>query len=254
MLRRKRTDDESRAYDTLATLVCCNADGSEKYRPMFIGDVEDSCASVNPKLRLHFDYHSNCRGQITCHPFIEWLQRFDAYAGLTPGRKAVLLLSNGTVHGAMQTLPKLQHVNVTHLPLNDTALRLHPCIAEAIALIKTQYRAFQLERALDLFEEDSNKVVHDIDILTTMRRLKMKIVVSRTLVTTHWCSQSLKLKTTDKNPLGTTRSLSHHIAGNWKAIAIVIRLACGHNVDESFSSQLAELQTIIRSQNNTSSR
>lgn len=170
--RQKNMDGERRRCDALAILVCCNADGSEKYQPMFVSDTEDPFASADTTRKQRFDYHANHRAWITCHLFFDWLQRFDAYVGTTPGRNVVLLLSNCSAHGAVQTLPELRHVTVFYLPLDDPRSQLQPCNSDVIALMKAQYRVFQLERGLNLIEEDSVKDVYDVDILRAMTQLE----------------------------------------------------------------------------------
>lgn len=317
--RQKNTDGEGRKCDALAILVCCNADGSEKYQPMFVSDIEDPFASADTMRKPCFDYHSNHRAWITCHLFFDWLQRFDAYIGTTPGRNVVLLLSDCSAHGAVQTLPELQHVTVFYLPLDNPTSKLQPCNSDVIALMKAQYRAFQLERALDLIEEDSVKDVYDVDILGAMTQLEqfwfslpvesiqkgwlksglLPHDIVPTIPSHHnnsgresliekakkaleelttpavrmpleaflnppdedCCIQDISddalvqsiLETGHdgrKPPRDEQVSLPSY-RQQLKAIAVVTRLARNHNMSESFSSQLAELRSVIRAPNNT---
>lgn len=309
-------------HEALAILVCCNADGSEKYKPMFVGNAEDLFASTDSKLERRSDYCSNHRAWITCHLFYDWLQHFDVYIGMTPGRNAALVVSNCSAHGTTQTLPGLRHVTVVYLPTDDDAeSEVQPCNAGIIALMKTQYRAFQLERALDLVQEDPHMDVYNVGLLTAMEKLehiwstlpaaeiqngwkKSGILPNSVALANHLQgSNSSREKLVDqvrkllealteaeiRMPLETflnppkenccVQDVSddalvesilesrnkRHIAEQHddvplpsyreqlKAIAVVTRLARNHTMDESFLSQLVQLQCKIPPPNNESS-
>eukprot|EP00171_Calliarthron_tuberculosum_P021816 IDg21816t1 len=77
----------------------------------------------------------------------------------------------GPAHGNATTLPSLSNVELVFLPPNTTS-KLQPWDAGIIASMKVHYRRFQMERALDLAEEESVLDIYKVEILSAMLALK----------------------------------------------------------------------------------
>lgn len=157
--------------ERISVLACANAEGSEKFELMIIGKSRKPRAfKKRTGSELGFDYHANKKAWMTQTLFFEWLKRFDAYVARTQNRKVALLLDNCTAHGCPETLPELHNVEVIFLPPNTTS-KIQPMDAGVIASVKARYRSAQMERAVDLIDEDLTNV-YKVDILTAMRILK----------------------------------------------------------------------------------
>lgn len=86
------------------------------------------------------------------------------------GRPILLLLDNCSAHGNVETILTLKDVKVAFLPSQTTSI-IQLCELGIIASIKLCFRNFQLERALDLMDEDVADI-YTVDILTAMKARK----------------------------------------------------------------------------------
>ena len=60
---------------------------------------------------LGLDYESGAKAWMNSAIFFDWLQRFDAMIGQTPGRCALLFVDNASSHGTPTHLSELQHTS-----------------------------------------------------------------------------------------------------------------------------------------------
>eukprot|EP00171_Calliarthron_tuberculosum_P002433 IDg2433t1 len=157
--------------DRITVLVCANADGSEKFELMFIG------TALRPRpfkkkygKEYGLDYHANKKAWMTGELFKGWLDRFNSYFK-ERNRKVLLLVDNCSAHGNATIFPAFSNVELVFLPPNTTS-KLQPCDAGIIASMKVRYRSFQMERALDLAEEESVLDIYKVDILSAMLAFK----------------------------------------------------------------------------------
>lgn len=164
-------DTQGAREDRITLLFCCNADGSEKMELMVIGSV------YNPRSfgrqtgqDLGFNYHANPNAWMTSSLFFDWLLRFDARIGRTPGRHVALLIDSCSAHGTAETVPSLDNIDIIFMPPNTTTNE-QPCNAGIISTVKIRYRSFQLDRALDLVDE-SARDIYKVEVLTAMRAVK----------------------------------------------------------------------------------
>ena len=131
-------------------LACCNADGTERYPLLVVGNARcfQGCDVANDGLV----YRCSPKAWKNTSLFYEWLSGFDEYISQTRNRRVALLLDNASCHGRTETLPTLHHVDVIYLPARTTS-RIQPLDAGIISSVKLKYRKRQLERAIDLIEE-----------------------------------------------------------------------------------------------------
>lgn len=151
-------------------LAGCNADGTERFPLMFIGNsCKPRCFNKKTGEELGLYYRNNKKAWMNSSLCFEWLKYIDNEIGKQPDRKILLLMDNCSAHGSKETLPSLQHVEVEFLPPNTTS-KLQPLDAGIIAAMKVRYRRRQMEHAVDMLDEGVLDV-YKIDILTAMRWL-----------------------------------------------------------------------------------
>ena len=93
---------------------------------------------------------------MTTELFFEWLSIVDDHIAKTHNGRIALLVDNAKVHGNVDTLPTLPHIDVIYLPANTTS-RVQPLDSGVIASLKKRYRNQQLSRAIDLLENGSHE-------------------------------------------------------------------------------------------------
>ena len=152
----------------ITILFCANADGSEKFPPLFIGKSQRPRSFGKKKADEYgLEYQFNKKAWMTKYFFFFWLSSFDNKIGRTPGRTVLLLLDNFSRHGKTRYLPALKSTTVHFLPPNCTS-KLQPMDAGIIASFKTRYRKQQLRRAVILRDRGSLKP-YKLDQLTSMK-------------------------------------------------------------------------------------
>ncbi|GBN60446.1 Tigger transposable element-derived protein 6 [Araneus ventricosus] len=78
-----------KSKERLTVLLCCNADGSEKFPPLAIGRSKKPRCFKNVK-KLPCDYTSNKTAWMTSHIFLDFLHKFDRK--MEKEKRKVLLL------------------------------------------------------------------------------------------------------------------------------------------------------------------
>jgi len=128
----------------------CNADGTDRFRPMFIGRAaKPRCFNRRTGKELGFFYFNNAKAWMTGILFQQYLKQFDHYVG----RPVILLLDNAPSH--VWTDLTLQNVKILSLPPNTTS-KLQPLDAGIIAAFKRHYRRRQIEWGLDQLDDGRN--------------------------------------------------------------------------------------------------
>ena len=155
--------------ERLTFMPCINADGSECIPPLVVGksNIPKCFDGISPR-EFGFDYMNSKKAWNNRRIFYNWLCRFDGYIGMTPGRRAILLVDNCSAHGEMNILPPLKHIQVLFFPKNTTSL-LQPLDAGVIACVKKRYRRRKIQRAVDLIDLGETKNLYDSDVRIAMR-------------------------------------------------------------------------------------
>ncbi|XP_058113772.1 CENP-B homolog protein 2-like [Magnolia sinica] len=137
--------DKDKIRLTLA--LTCNANGSEKLPPLFVGSsARPRSFQKRTREELCFYYRNNKKALMTAVLFQEWLKKLDMYMG-SRDRRILLLLDDGPSHVIENV--DLGHVHVHFLP-PDTTSKIQPLDAGIIAAFKRRYRSYQLQHAVDL--------------------------------------------------------------------------------------------------------
>jgi hypothetical protein len=152
---------------------CCNADGSQKIDPWFIGTAKNPRSFGTGK--NHIEVHNlglvwryNKKAWMTANLFREYLRWFNQQM---IGRKVLLLLDGFSAHQAGLDLLeaqdiKLSNVRVEFLPANTTSI-CQPLDQGIIRTFKAHYKRRWLQYQLDNYEagEDPHKKMNVLQAL-----------------------------------------------------------------------------------------
>ena len=150
----------------LTVAFTCNADGSDKLEPLFLGHSErPRCFNKRYGRDLGFNYFHNKKAWMTGQLFAEFLAQLDQHVG----RKVLLFVDNAPSHKFDKLTPK--NVEVCSLPPNTTS-KLQPMDAGIIASVKRRYRARHLQHAVDMMDNPESTDPYKVDQLKAMRWIK----------------------------------------------------------------------------------
>lgn len=156
----------------ISALFCCNADGSEKLEPWFIGTARHPhafrAAGINIQ-NLNLVWRSNQKAWMTSCIFMEFLYWFDRRMA---GRKVALLMDNFSAHQtAVREIVSgqhpLQNTLIIWLPANSTS-RYQPLDQGIINCWKTHWKQHWVRYILHEFEAN-RKPVNTMNVLKAIR-------------------------------------------------------------------------------------
>lgn len=156
----------------ISALFCCNADGSEKLAPWFIGTAKNPqafrAAGINIQ-NLDLVWRSNQKAWITTKIFMEFLRWFDRQM---TGRSVVLLMDNFSAHQAAlaeiyTSGYLLQNTLIIWLPAHSTS-RYQPLDQGIIHSWKMHWKRYWVCYILHEFEANWNPL-STINILKAIR-------------------------------------------------------------------------------------
>ncbi len=128
------------AKDRLTLLICCNLDGSHRWKPVVLGKVKKPrrLAAVHhiTPAQLPVTYRSNKKAWMTGPLFAEFMHSFNSYM-THMRRKVVLFLDNAPSHMMQKSW---SNVRVEFLPANTTS-KLQPIDQGIIKSLKGRYRS-----------------------------------------------------------------------------------------------------------------
>lgn len=123
-------------------LLCCNADGSEKLKPLVIGKSEKPQCFKNVKT-FPTKYLANKKAWVTGKIFTDWLQGVDKQ--MASQNRHILMFIDGCSAHPKDVL--LTNTEVHFLPANSTS-KLQPLDLGIIRTVKVHYRSRLLKRTL----------------------------------------------------------------------------------------------------------
>ena len=167
----RRLPGRKKKKERLTFLVCGNADGSEQIAPHVFGSSrKPRCFRGMTSTEHGLYYRSNKKACMNRIVFYEWLNNFNEYVKIEPGRRVVLLIDNASGHGQIDVLPILSNVVVLFLPRNTTS-QLQPLDSGLIATVKTRYKKFLVKQAVDRMESGICTNLYSIDLLIANRKI-----------------------------------------------------------------------------------
>jgi len=139
--------------DRITVALCCNADGSEKIKPMVIGKSKNPRCFKNFNVNLYVNYTSNKKAWMTSALFHDWLVNFNK-SMKRQRRNVLLIMDNAPSH----IIPKLSNVKIHFLPPTTTS-HLQPLDSGIIQSFKKHYRKQQLTHLVDCIDRKEPPVL-----------------------------------------------------------------------------------------------
>lgn len=145
----------------LTGLVCCNADGSHKIKPLVIGHAQTPRALkyVN-KVLLPCSYTFSENAWMTMNIFNDWLETFNNTM-MHRDKSVILLIDGAPGHNRARSI-QLSNTKVYIFPGNLTS-HVQPCDAGIIRSLKSKYRQRLVKRMLRVYEQDESYIKMDIN-------------------------------------------------------------------------------------------
>ncbi|EGO30839.1 hypothetical protein SERLADRAFT_432479 [Serpula lacrymans var. lacrymans S7.9] len=161
--------------------LACNADGSEKFEPIYIGKSRRPCCfkKQSPK-QLGIYYRNNKKAWITTALFEEWMKHFNLK--MRNKNRQVCLFVDGFSAHKLSYQPT--NVRMEVFKANMT-LFVQPCDAGIICCFKAGYRKTYCAKALDL-DEAGKRDIYSINLLEGILMAKAAWEAV-TLTTIHHC-------------------------------------------------------------------
>ncbi|KAG2215771.1 hypothetical protein INT45_009412, partial [Circinella minor] len=153
------------------TVVCvCNADGSHRISPYFIGRYETG-QGFNGKISNAYKYYNNTKAWMTKEIFRKILRKIDsAVYAAHKGKRVLLLMDNAPSHKNLDI--KLENIEICMLPPNTTS-HYQPLDAGIIAAFKKKYRAMLFHQATIRYNEGKLEKLYDIKLKQALDWSKM---------------------------------------------------------------------------------
>ncbi|XP_063215856.1 tigger transposable element-derived protein 6-like [Bacillus rossius redtenbacheri] len=124
-----------RSKERITVALCCNADGSDKMKPLVIGKfLKPRC--FKGVTNFPCQYEANQNAWMTSKIFRDWLLRLDRKMAIR-NRKILLLLDRCAAHSSESL--KLENIQLVYLPANTTSI-LQPLDQGIINNLKKIYR------------------------------------------------------------------------------------------------------------------
>ena len=133
--------------DRISVMLCCNADGSDKLRPLVIGkNLKPRCFKhFNPQ--LYCDYYANNKAWMVYGILQDFLKKFNRRM-VSENRHILLLMDNAPSH----VIPEnLTHIRCEFLPPTTTS-HLQPLDAGIISAFKFNYRRYLVRFHVDAID------------------------------------------------------------------------------------------------------
>ncbi|XP_025103782.1 tigger transposable element-derived protein 4-like [Pomacea canaliculata] len=129
--------------DRVSVVLCANAEGSEKLKPLIIGTVQDPpCLRGRLKSELCIEYRANQNALLGASLLRDFLQAFDRRMA-RENRRILLLLEDHTPINITHT--DLSHVRCLFLPPSATCHERQPVGAVMAQAFKSHYRRLVMQ-------------------------------------------------------------------------------------------------------------
>jgi len=127
--------------ERITILLCTNATGTDKLKPLVIGkSANPRCFKNVRKENLDAKYEANKKAWMTGNIFGRWIESLN-HTNRLKHRRILVLVDNASSHIVSE---ELDYVKVQFLPPNTTPY-LQPCDAGIINSFKTHYRKLYLQ-------------------------------------------------------------------------------------------------------------
>src|SRR2546423_104475 len=121
----KPVSGQKQSKERVTILLCSNATGTEKLKPVFIHKYKNPRPLKNlPKRSLPVEYYWNSTAWMQVSIWNDWIHQLDAAMRLKE-RNILLLVDNAPIHALYEDV-ELTNIKIEFLPPNTTAY-LQPC-------------------------------------------------------------------------------------------------------------------------------
>ncbi|XP_022908489.2 tigger transposable element-derived protein 6-like [Onthophagus taurus] len=142
----ERCHGSAKSKQRVTVVLCCNSDGSEKYKAWVIGKSHNPrCFKNVDKSHLPCDYTHHVSSWIDAQAFREWLLKLDQKM-IAQHRHILLTLDNCAAHKTENL--NLSNITVYFFPSNTTS-RLQPLNQGITANLKSFYKAKLVKFAIE---------------------------------------------------------------------------------------------------------
>ncbi|XP_062572433.1 tigger transposable element-derived protein 6-like [Saccostrea cucullata] len=142
-----------KAKDRITITLMCNADGTDKLKPLVIGKSLQPRCFKDFNSNLYVEYTANKKAWMVSSIFCELLKKFNARMR-RENRKVLLIMDNAPSHAE----PLLSNVRIHFLPPTTTS-HLQPLDAGIIQCFKSYYRQKQLKHLMQCIDEGLPPIV-----------------------------------------------------------------------------------------------
>ncbi|GBC35167.1 tigger transposable element-derived protein 6-like [Rhizophagus irregularis DAOM 181602=DAOM 197198] len=178
--------------------LCCNASGTEKVKPVFIGKSQNPRALKNvPKSSLPVQYYWNKTAYMQVSIWNDWLKLFDSRLRLQ-NRHIILLYDGASTHKLIDDV-EFSNICLHKLPPNTTS-RFQPCDAGIIYSFKAQYRKLFLQNRIKAFDnsQENGQPIPEITIKKAIKyAAKAWELVQPVTITNGWRKTGILPPSTD---------------------------------------------------------
>ncbi|OWY94112.1 Retroelement [Phytophthora megakarya] len=158
----------------LTIALACNADGSEKLPPLFIGKAEKP-RGFTSSTAAELNYLHNANMLMTREIFIKWVRDLD-FRFQEQRRHCALLIDSTAVHVGFD-VQGLTNIEIVYLP-SGSPRNLLPLASGIVAAFKRRYRRRQIQYALDQLDADT-----DVSTIARFESVGVKQAIA-------WCIES----------------------------------------------------------------
>lgn len=147
--------------DRLTIMFACNADGSDKRKPLVIGkSAKPRCLKGINLNNLKVEYRGNSSAWMTAQIFTEWIMKFDSDMKRQK-RNVLMFLDNFRGHDIDQS--KLTNRMIKFFPPNPTSV-LQPLDQGIIQSFKVRYRKLMVSELVEQIESGGSYSEYDVRI------------------------------------------------------------------------------------------
>jgi hypothetical protein len=145
-----QVEGRKRKTDRVTLLLCANADGSHKLKPLVIGKFANPRCFNNVDFQsFDVDYCANQKAWMTGDIFRSWVKELDRRMS-TQGRNIALVLDNASSHPKLDP-EEILNVELVFLVANTSSI-CQPLDQGIIQNLKTLYRKRVLHKLMDEFQ------------------------------------------------------------------------------------------------------
>ena len=235
-----KTKGTKKLKERLTVALACNADGSDKLRPLVIGHAKKPRCFKNFNHKLYVDYDYNAKAWMMSALFSQWLKDVDKQ--MKRKKRQILLIKDNAPTNIIPD--NLRHIKIHFLPPTTTS-HLQPLDAGIIQSFKSHFRRQQLKLIIDQLDTVGRHRVEVSDAIRFTKRAWDAVTPD----TIKHCWQHTKLVprdalTTDSVIDATTDSITDNDDDDIPLAELLRRATAALNIDSDVTMTADEFVTV----------